>query len=263
MPIHKVKHHVDVYRLKATQSQLNELSGRGNPEITRYLNHKIVNELQIVPSDVLVDVGCGDGSLLTHCAKQIRQGIGLVPTQEELERLYSTYASIENIRFDKAMSKSLPFHNDSVDKLVCNGVLLLLPSVKELEESVREFSRVTRNNALLWIGEMPYIDENQYYGTTYGDSLTGWLVFLLKKRGIRAALQGVLRIVRAMFTKESFIISPKQILYVDPQQFIRLAESNQFRCMKYEKTKTKNIAGVEMESSTRYDYLLMKVNNLD
>ena len=50
---------------------------------------------------------------------------------------------------------------------------------------------MTRPGGLIWIGSVPDRDENAYYGRTYGDSILGWLAFVLKRNGLRSAKGGI------------------------------------------------------------------------
>ena len=83
-----------------------KLSGRGTDDtLTTFINRRILQELPIKPQDRLVDIGCGDGTLL-RAALQVGAGevIGLTGTEEEAEALRALGL---NVKY--ALSNSLPF----------------------------------------------------------------------------------------------------------------------------------------------------------
>ena len=65
MPIIKAADFIEVYRAKASASDINELSGRtGRPDLTKFVNSQILPLLQLSSDDTLVDIGCGTGGYL-------------------------------------------------------------------------------------------------------------------------------------------------------------------------------------------------------
>jgi predicted TPR repeat methyltransferase len=93
-----------------------------------------------------LDVGCGTG--LVGRALRARgfagQIVGLDVSQASLEiaRQCGAYDSVEQAD----LQQRLPFEDDSVDALVCVGVMTYLP---EVEAVWREFARVTRPGGLV------------------------------------------------------------------------------------------------------------------
>lgn len=258
MPVVKAKTNIEVYKYKASAKNIHAMSGRSQEVITEYINSKIVSELEPYVEDCIVDIGCGDGSLLHSVSNVVTRGIGIVPTAEEAYRLQNEYSSVKEISFKTGLSRSLPLDTEIASKVVCNGVLLLLESVEEFSQSLKEINRISCRGCKIWIGEIPSFDENAFYNTNYGSSILKWLMFLLKRRGFKAFFQGLLSTIKAFFTKELFIITPKKLIYMEPEAFIILAESCGLKVVKYEKTKTKNSFGEEIASLTRYDYLCEK-----
>lgn len=65
MAVYKSTTYVDVYRAKSKAKDINELSGRtGRPELTDFVTNQIVSKLPLRDDTVLVDLGCGEASLL-------------------------------------------------------------------------------------------------------------------------------------------------------------------------------------------------------
>ena len=94
----------------------------------------------------VLDVGCGTG--LVGRALRARefagQILGLDISEESLEiaRQSGAYSSVEHAD----LQQRLPVQEDSVDVLVCVGVMTYLP---EVERVWREFARVTRPGGLI------------------------------------------------------------------------------------------------------------------
>ncbi len=61
------------------------LRGRDKKEITRLIYERIAAVVELSPADDLVDIGCGDGTLL-RIAEHIgtRTAVGLLATEEEV-----------------------------------------------------------------------------------------------------------------------------------------------------------------------------------
>jgi predicted TPR repeat methyltransferase len=93
-----------------------------------------------------LDVGCGTG--LVGRALRARgfagQILGLDISQASLEiaRQCGAYVSVEHAD----LQQRLPFEDESVDALVCVGVMTYLP---EVEAVWREFARVTRSGGIV------------------------------------------------------------------------------------------------------------------
>lgn len=93
-----------------------------------------------------LDVGCGTG--LVGRALRARGfagrilGLDASPASRTLAQQCGAYSSVEHAD----LQERLPFGDDSVDALVCVGVMTYLP---EVERVWREFARVTRPGGLV------------------------------------------------------------------------------------------------------------------
>src|SRR5688572_12948737 len=100
MPIRRVDNFIDAYRERAGAADVHQMSGRGvHTAITAHVNQEIASRLGFGAGDTVVDVGCGDGSLLVQLAGTIERGIGVVPTPEEAERLRREHGSRRTLEF--------------------------------------------------------------------------------------------------------------------------------------------------------------------
>src|SRR4029077_15323884 len=61
------------------------LRGTGKEEITAAISQHIIEEVDLGPGDDLVDIGCGDGTLLRLAEKiGVRSALGFLATEEEV-----------------------------------------------------------------------------------------------------------------------------------------------------------------------------------
>src|SRR5690242_1571271 len=87
MPVVRVNNYVEGYRLRSHSADLHTMAARdGRQELTEFINSRILMQVDPQPSDVLVDIGCGDGCLLRK-AVHVTTRIGTVGTEDERERL--------------------------------------------------------------------------------------------------------------------------------------------------------------------------------
>src|SRR5271169_2962555 len=161
---------------------IHELSGRGSsPVLTEFINRRILDEIAIKPADRLVDIGCGDGTLLRLALQDgVSSAIGFNGTEEEAARVR---ASGLNVR--QALSDSLPLPDRCATVVVCNAVLLIVPQDK-IPASLREIARIAEPGARIWIGEIPRFREPASLRDFA--SVPQMLWWLLRNRGPRTFL---------------------------------------------------------------------------
>ena len=252
MPIIKANDYIEEYRARALSSDINEITGRtGRRDLTDFVTSNIVAKLDISPAATLVDIGCGDGSVLKKASLESKTGIfiGIVATNEERKRVQGHLQSSRiEVKVGLADATGLP--DGFADKIVCNGVFLYVPDV---DGAIREIARISKKGARVFIGEIPKI--NELIGKTYGDSITKWLYFVLQNQGIKAFALHLRRVVKALFSTEPFIISPKKAFYRKPEEFKFMFEQHGFRLIEWFPHLEISPTGVVYESPTRIDYL--------
>jgi SAM-dependent methyltransferase len=126
----------------------------GRPSaVTPLINRIVLDAVPTGPGDVVVDFGCGDGSLLaqmTSCARRI----GVVPTHAEVVALRGLHAG-NNIEFLEALAPVIPLPDATASRIVSNGVFLLMPSDDVVRGLLLEMRRVLRPDGLAYVGEVP------------------------------------------------------------------------------------------------------------
>jgi ubiquinone/menaquinone biosynthesis C-methylase UbiE len=194
------------------------LRGSGKEQVTAAISRRIVEEVALGAGDDLVDIGCGDGTLL-RLALQIgvRSALGFLATEEEVALVSST-----GLNAQQAFSDRLPVPDESASVIVCNSVLLIVPREKILP-SLREMRRIARPGARIFVGEIPFVPgpppEPQF------DNSWQTLAYLYRKHGPRASLGMARRMARWKVTgKPTVVRDGTQVsFYATAEEFSALA----------------------------------------
>jgi SAM-dependent methyltransferase len=202
--------------------------GRNTAEITRRVNASIVREVELSASDDLVDIGCGDGTLLRLAKKNgVANAIGLLATEEEVRVVRRL-----GLQVRQALTHSLPIPDRSASVVVCNNVLLVVPR-ERIVDSLREIERIARPGARIYLGEIPFVpgpDPEPEFS-----SARQTVVYLYRKHGLRTALGMLRRIVYWRLTGKPMIIrgGASVSFYAEPEEFIAMAEDAGLELVRY------------------------------
>ncbi|MFD1903630.1 methyltransferase domain-containing protein [Paenibacillus rhizoplanae] len=158
------KNHIDSYRLKSLSEDIHDLSGRNDNRLTMFRNQIIKNNILSSFRKVVIDIGCGDATLLKKAyIRKLDKVFGIVPSFEEKIRLEKEY-KYSNIHFIEGLTVSLPIEDEIATTVICNGVFILLENESDVIKSLQEINRVTKENGRVWIGELPILDEMNQTG---------------------------------------------------------------------------------------------------
>jgi ubiquinone/menaquinone biosynthesis C-methylase UbiE len=220
------------------------LRGKNKQALTRRVQERIVREVGLTADDHLVDIGCGDGTLLLLAKKVgVHKATGFHATEEEA-------AIVRRLGLDvgQGFTDQLPLADESASVVVCNNVLLIVPREK-IAASLREFYRIAKPGARVFIGEIPFEPgpppEPEF--ATAGETLA----YLYRKYGLRTFLGMLRRMLYWKVTGQPMTIrSGSQVsFYGQPEEFVALAQA----------------AGLELvrrwqheDPSNRYNYLFRK-----
>jgi Methyltransferase domain len=253
VPVLRINNYLDAYRLRAECADIRELAARPQKEaVTEFVSRQILEALRPGEDDVLVDIGCGDATLLRMANGCVSKCIGVTGTVEEKMRLES---AIPGPCFIASNAQELPLASASASKIVCNAMLIYLPTMKEVGASLREIARVARPGATIWVGEIPEIDEYEHYGMYRGNSMAAYLWHLLRYNGFRSFLGMVRRWLKALIGSEQIVLNSAGIFYAGPPKMISLAESCGLRLKTHFRHKELDERGRVVDSNFRYDYI--------
>lgn len=141
------------------------------PEELKFLPDEIVhafagvgNPLKMAPvekGETVADIGCGAGVDLMLAAIQAGPdgkaiGIDMTPAMLERVRKAAKAVNLEKVELHLSDATSLPLANDSVDVILSNGVLNLVP---EKEAVLQEISRVLKPGGRVQIADIALDNE--------------------------------------------------------------------------------------------------------
>jgi SAM-dependent methyltransferase len=263
MTIHRVANYEEEYRLRALSNDVNQLTGRTRPLLTEFVNDRIIDKLELKPGSVVVDIGCGNGSFLQKAAEKGVHAnggrlIGILPTEEEARSLRQYLAdagkgfiSVQVGRLDR-----IGLNDGLADVVVSNSVFILLDNKEAAIEALLEIKRIAKPGCHVFIGELP--DRNEMAGRAYGNSISAWLLWVLRNRGLKAFIASCREVLRALLTDEPFIISTKKVFHCDPQDFKNLLDGHGLSVLEYYRHKEIDANGNIHESATRWNFLARK-----
>jgi ubiquinone/menaquinone biosynthesis C-methylase UbiE len=129
------------------------LRGRDKKQITELIHERIAEAVDLHAGDELVDIGCGDGTLL-RIAERVgaRTAVGLLATEEEVAVLRRF-----GIEARQGLTDKLPLPDECASVTVCNSVLLVVPREK-IPASLREIYRIAKPGARIFLGEIPFVE---------------------------------------------------------------------------------------------------------
>lgn len=116
--------------------------GKNKEALTRRVKERIVREVALTADDDLIDIGCGDGTLLLPAKNAgVHSATGFHATEEEA-------AIVRKLGVDarQGFTDSLPLPDQSASVVVCNNVLLIVPR-ETIPASLLEFYRIAKPGA--------------------------------------------------------------------------------------------------------------------
>ncbi|HUM06780.1 MAG TPA: class I SAM-dependent methyltransferase [Terriglobales bacterium] len=253
MPVLRVDNYCDAYRLRARAADIHELAARPNKKhVTEFVNRRILEILQVEPGDFLVDIGCGDAALLRMSAGRTAKSVGIVSTSEEKEKLDAAFPGLSITVADVGC---IPLESAAANKIVCNAVLLYLPSEERVKAALREIARIARPGATILVGEIPEVDEYKHYGMYRGSSMLAYLWHLLTRNGLRSFL-GMIRLWwKAVFGQQQIVLNSAGVFHMPHDRFVELATGCGLKLKSCFRHKELNQERAVVDSEFRYDYM--------
>jgi SAM-dependent methyltransferase len=204
------------------------LRGGKAHEITRLTHERIIEVTRLCPQDDLLDIGCGDGTLLRMAkALGVHSATGLLATEEEVEVLRRF-----NLDIKQAFTSNLPIPDSSISVVVCNNVLLVVPR-EEVQASLSEIHRVAKPGARIFLGEIPFVEPHDPtpHFTTHGELLS----HLYRHNGLRSWLGMVRRMAWWKITGAPPVLYPGTAVsfWAPPEAFVAMAESAGLQLVRY------------------------------
>jgi ubiquinone/menaquinone biosynthesis C-methylase UbiE len=220
------------------------LRGRDKHALTQRIHRQIVEAVGLGADDDLVDIGCGDGTLL-RMAKEtgVTSALGLLATDEEVSILRRSALNVK-----QGLTEQLPLPDQCASVVVCNNVLLVVPREKILA-SLHEMHRIAKAGARLYVGEIPFVkppDPSPKFATR-----KEMLSFLYRQHGLRSWFGMLRRMAYWQLTGKPAVINSGTAtsFWAVPEEFIALAKAAGLQTVRYWQHEDPN---------TRNNYLLSK-----
>jgi ubiquinone/menaquinone biosynthesis C-methylase UbiE len=220
------------------------LRGRNLQALTRLIHERIVEAVGLAAGDDLVDIGCGDGTLLAMAERLgTHTALGLLATEEEVAVLRRSSLNVK-----QGFTDRLPVSDESASVVVCNNVLLVVPREK-IPTSLREIHRIAKPGARIFVGEIPFVP-NPPPDPRF-ETRRETLCYLYRAHGLRTCLGMLRRMAYWTLTGEPPIIRDGTAIsfYAPPEEFIPMAQVAGLQLVRYWRHDNPN---------TRNNYLFRK-----
>lgn len=251
------------YRLRATTGPLESMSGRDEAIVTQRVNEAIARKMTFDGADVVVDVGCGDGYLLTTFEPSFLCGVGVTATTEEAARLREVHRRHAKVEFVASDVRRLSLPTGASTKVVCNGVLLMLESRTDVSRALQELARIAAPAALVWVGEIP--DRSESEASRAGASPSATVVDRVRgavaRHGLRLPAQAIYALVRRRArarARASQDALSRTEFFATPDDFVALAREVGLELVWKDRHVTYDGRGAPLTSPTRWDYLFRR-----
>jgi len=195
------------------------LRGRDKKEVTKLVHQQIAEAVDLHSGDDLVDIGCGDGTMLRIAnAAGARSAIGLLATEEEVAVLRRV-----GLNAQQGLTNHLPLPDTSATVVVCNSVLLVVPR-EEILPSLREIHRIAKPGARIFLGEIPRAP--QHDPTPQFTTRKELLSHLYRQYGFRTWFGMVRRMAYRQLTGQPAVINSGTAIsfWAPPEEFIAMAQ---------------------------------------
>ncbi len=110
----------------------------------------------VTPGETVLDLGCGAGTDLLIAAQMTGPtgraiGVDMTPSMLERARAGADAMALGNVELHETLIESLPFEDESVDVVISNGVIDLVP---DKDEVFAEIDRVLRPGGRLQLADV-------------------------------------------------------------------------------------------------------------
>jgi ubiquinone/menaquinone biosynthesis C-methylase UbiE len=210
--------HAEAYDLWASEFDDPSLMANRDAETTRHKLARVATELPLRADSRVLDVGPGDGALFREIAGRVACCRGVDPSHAAVEKLTRLFSDAPNVSFELGRADALRIPSDAFDIVVINSVLQMSSDLAEVERALGEMVRVCRPGGLIFVGELPFLDE-------MADGILAKLGRSCRAYGARNFVRTlVYTYVRPLLHGEPIILYPAVNLHVDEQKMREFGE---------------------------------------
>jgi ubiquinone/menaquinone biosynthesis C-methylase UbiE len=204
------------------------LRGRDKKEVTKLVHQQIAEAVNLHSGDDLVDIGCGDGTMLRIAdAAGTRSAIGLLATDEEVAVLRRV-----GLNAKQGLTNQLPLPDACASVVICNSVLLVVPR-EQIPASLREIHRIAKPGARIFLGEIPAAQQED--PTPQFTTSKELLSHLYRNHGLRTWFGMIRRIAYRRVTGQPALINSGTAIsfWAAPEEFIAMAQAAGLQLVRY------------------------------
>jgi len=207
------------------------LRGRNHRETTRLIHRQIADAVDLHAGDTLLDIGCGDGTMLRMAEELGASATGLLATDEEVDLLRRF-----GLNAQQGLSDHLPVGDETASVVVCNNVLLVVPR-EQILASLHEIHRVAKPGARIYLGEIPFVEPHD--PTPTFTTRSQLLAHLYRRQGLRAWAGMVRRMMVWQLTGKPAVLNSgtKVSFWSPPEEFIAMASASGLALVRYDQHK--------------------------
>jgi pristinamycin I synthase-3/4 len=177
----------------------------------------ILDRLDFEQQHSVLDVGCGDGSLLREIPF-VSSRVGTVLTGEEMGRLTAT-PHLAGIQFYTASFDDLTMVPGKFDRIIVNSCLPFARTLPNARRALKNIVDLTAPRGKIWLGELfaKKVDRNQY------TSKFKAIRRAYRRHGLRFAAALLRHIIRHHRRSELFIEPRRRVWCIKPEEIPALA----------------------------------------
>jgi SAM-dependent methyltransferase len=242
---------IEEYRQRALMGDIRAMAARDfNPAETDLAAEFILDLVKPV-AGLLVDIGCGDGTLIEKASRRAPalRCVGTAATAEEAAKLNAVRGAFGKFQQATAQRTGLP--DRSADYVVSNSCLHMAPP---LDASLHEIGRIAKQGAPVFVGDMPFVLEPWLKNRP---SVARIVASNLKHHGPSAAAGVLWYLARAAFAGEWTARARKPHLWIEPDEFVKAAAAQGLSLVAQFTPRLLN-RGEVVASKTRFSYLLVR-----
>lgn len=119
---------------------------------------KIIEKLNLKPTDVVADLGAGNGYFtipMTHYTKETVYAVDIEPKMLEILKNRAAKDQIENIHYVISDLESIPIDDESVNKVLVSFVIHEVPNI---ENALNEIKRILKSDGIVLFVEWEAVE---------------------------------------------------------------------------------------------------------
>jgi cyclopropane fatty-acyl-phospholipid synthase-like methyltransferase len=204
------------FALEATED-LHSLTGRfSDRDATQRAIQSILDRVDFRSTDRVLDIGCGDASLLKSIPSLCR--VGTVLTTHELGRLQAA-TDLKGIDFYAASFDGISAIPGTYDIIIVNGCFHFTRTEHKATKTLKSIANLLAPGGRLWLGELLSIDHRRHVFSSKKYAIK----YVYKTYGAKFTLAFVRHIARHYRRADRILVLPPKLWHTNPDALASLA----------------------------------------